>query len=588
MSIKKTDDIHYKNIAKAIRNKNGETTKYYPSQMADAIDAIDITPPPVDDSMSDSSENAVQNKVIKAYIDESITNVTDEITYQIDYLKENGFDDDLDENSNNAVRNSVITGEISRIDSALDSQAEDIQGKQEELVSGENIKTINDQSVLGEGNINIEVPQITVDNALDSSSPNPIANSAVTARFNSDNIRILANTSAINGKQDTLESGTNIKTINNQSILGEGNLTVVDTVDSAMSDSSENPVQNKVVKAYIDTADASIENDINTIQAKIPSQATNVNQLADKEFVNSSISTATATFRGTFTDLTTLQATDGDNNDYAFYSHMDAAGNTVYDRYKYVGLPESRVPEGYTQMYSIGRTAAEGAYLNTGIILKNNYTIETKMIFGAVNAYTNRFYWGVIDNDGNSFRLQKPATSVLKITYNGGESQTVGINNDIEYFIEVRNNKFYINGVLSGNAIIPDINEGYPLYLFGYNNAGSGTSNGNITVKFCSFKVWDENGDIILDLVPCVNYENQAGMYDVVNGVFYGGSYSTTPISTDRWEYEYSLNNSSFTAEQWLAINSGLAQHVTSVGFDANAVQVLKNINGTLTWVTET
>lgn len=31
---------------------------------------------------------------------------------------------------------------------------------------------------------------------------------------------------ALNGKQDTLESGTNIKTINNQSILGSGNITI--------------------------------------------------------------------------------------------------------------------------------------------------------------------------------------------------------------------------------------------------------------------------------------------------------------------------------------------------------------------------
>ena len=32
--------------------------------------------------------------------------------------------------------------------------------------------------------------------------------------------------SAISGKQDTLVSGTNIKTINNESVLGSGNITV--------------------------------------------------------------------------------------------------------------------------------------------------------------------------------------------------------------------------------------------------------------------------------------------------------------------------------------------------------------------------
>ena len=56
-------------------------------------------------------------------------------------------------------------------------------------------------------------------------------------------------------KQDKLTSGTNIKTINNQSLLGSGNIEISApsiTVDTSMSDTSMNPVQNKVIKAYID------------------------------------------------------------------------------------------------------------------------------------------------------------------------------------------------------------------------------------------------------------------------------------------------------------------------------------------------
>lgn len=52
----------------------------------------------------------------------------------------------------------------------------------------------------------------------------------------------------VNTKQDTLVSGTNIKTINNQSLLGSGDITIGGgTVDSALSTTSENPVQNKVI-----------------------------------------------------------------------------------------------------------------------------------------------------------------------------------------------------------------------------------------------------------------------------------------------------------------------------------------------------
>lgn len=63
-----------------------------------------------------------------------------------------------------------------------------------------------------------------------------------------------ADASALSSKQDTLVSGTNIKTINGETILGAGDITIQagGTVDTAMSDTSENAVQNKVIKAYID------------------------------------------------------------------------------------------------------------------------------------------------------------------------------------------------------------------------------------------------------------------------------------------------------------------------------------------------
>lgn len=50
------------------------------------------------------------------------------------------------------------------------------------------------------------------------------------------------------GKQDTLVSGSNIRTINNVSLLGDGNIPIpVITVDSSLSSTSTNPVQNNVI-----------------------------------------------------------------------------------------------------------------------------------------------------------------------------------------------------------------------------------------------------------------------------------------------------------------------------------------------------
>lgn len=99
------------------------------------------------------------------------------------------------------------------------------------------------------------------------------------------------------------------------------------------------------------------------ISALIPQAATADNQLADKEFVNSSIATATATFRGTFATLAALEATPADRNDYAFWAHKDEAGNTCYDKYTYDG---SAWKFGY-RLNNSSFTAAQWGAINSGI-----------------------------------------------------------------------------------------------------------------------------------------------------------------------------------------------------------------------------
>ena len=89
---------------------------------------------------------------------------------------------------------------------------------------------------------------------------------------------------------------------------------------------------------YVDTE---IRNLIAQINAKIPEEATSTNQLADKAFVNSSIATNTATFRGTYEKISDLPTkttiSDLKINDYAFVISGDVGSNPEYHRYKYDG-----------------------------------------------------------------------------------------------------------------------------------------------------------------------------------------------------------------------------------------------------------
>ena len=267
------------------------------------------------------------------------------------------------------------------LDTALATKADksSLASKQDKLVSGTNIKTINNQSILGSGNISIESgTSITVDSALSTTSENPVQNKVITntlqTKANASDIptkvsqlendskfatqeavvqglatkadkdsltslesditnlqttvgnqdkSIIANAQAIQGKQDKLVSGTNIKTINNQSILGSGNISIEGggstvVVDNALSDTSENPVQNKVITTRITSIESSLGSKANA--SDIP---TKVSQLENDSTyqTKANLDTALADYAKT-SDVNSKNALQ----DEAIQNNADAIG----------------------------------------------------------------------------------------------------------------------------------------------------------------------------------------------------------------------------------------------------------------------
>lgn len=240
-----------------------------------------------------------------------------------------------------------------------------VASKQDTLVSGQNIKTINGQSVLGKGNIAIqggtsnwndiqgkpefaevatsgsyndltnkpEIPSDYIENITDSNTEFSIDTAfnyksgkkyslsfSKTSGFDvviggvGDTQRKInlsidtdviatkedladyqpvgdyATKTELASKQDTLVSGTNIKTINGQTLLGEGNIEIQGggtiTVDSDLSTTSENPVQNKVITTALngkqDAGDYALKSEI-----------PDTSELATKEELAAKLDTAT-------------------------------------------------------------------------------------------------------------------------------------------------------------------------------------------------------------------------------------------------------------------------------------------------------
>ena len=111
---------------------------------------------------------------------------------------------------------------------------------------------------------------------------------------------------------------------------------------------------------------ASVDEKIGRVTSSIPtktSQLDNDSEFADKNFVNSSIATNTANFKGTFNNESEFP-TEATNNDYLFWNTVDENGNTIYKRYKYIASTST-----WTYEYTLNNssfTAEQWATINGG------------------------------------------------------------------------------------------------------------------------------------------------------------------------------------------------------------------------------
>lgn len=153
----------------------------------------------------------------------------------------------------------------------------------------------------------------------------------------------------------------------------------LDLADSALQAAALTPYR---TASDQDVIDLGIKNRLDAVEGVIPGEATSSNKLADKAFVNSSIATATATFKGTLDAATDLKLTKpatheqivaalaahtftpaADNNDYCFVVNSDAQGATLYERYKFNGTA-------WEFEYALNNssfTAAQWAAINSGV-----------------------------------------------------------------------------------------------------------------------------------------------------------------------------------------------------------------------------
>jgi hypothetical protein len=152
-------------------------------------------------------------------------------------------------------------------------------GKQDTLVSGDNIKTINGASVLGSGDLTV------------SGSGASWGNITGTLSSQSDL------QTALNAKQNTLVSGTSIKTVNGNSLLGSGNVTTNPRTLASINGSNLTGTANQISAFYRIAGGTLVANNTIYIKGLLNKTAGSANS-QPRFYINTSNSLSGATLLG--------------------------------------------------------------------------------------------------------------------------------------------------------------------------------------------------------------------------------------------------------------------------------------------------
>lgn len=189
----------------------------------------------------------------------------------------------------------------------------------------------------------------------------------------------------------------------------------INNLDRTLSDeiSALDTKVSQEISVQLQKLDERLSGKVAEIEQLIPEQASVSNQLADKDFVNSSVSTNTAYFKGTFNSIQELeQITDVTNNDYAFVKALDESGNVVFKRYKYNADDSEWVYE--YDLNNSSFTEEQWKAINSGIteeIVKNIDNIRsvniTKEEYEDLPEETrnNGWYWNVTNDSPPPFQI---------------------------------------------------------------------------------------------------------------------------------------------------------------------------------------
>ena len=228
----------------------------------------------------------------------------------------------------------------------------------------------------------------------------------------------------------------------------------------------------------------------------------------------------------------------------------------------------SLLPEGYTQVEYIESNGNQ--HINTGV----TPDATTEIIIDFYTSTNGKWILGSRLSGGtaNSFGIYLQSTTQYWAQIGGSEATNGGYvtvsSISGRHVIDVSGYSFKLDDevkITYNNSISPT--NAKDLYIFTMNTNGSADSRKMIG-KVYSTKIY-KNGNVVRDLVPCINDSTgKAGMYDIVNGVFYGNAGTG----------DFTAGNASYITSETIVKES--RNHNIYAKWTANSYTVTANSNG--------
>lgn len=203
-----------------------------------------------------------------------------------------------------------------------------------------------------------------------------------------------------------------------------------------------------------------------------------------------------------------------------------------------VSLPQSigknyGLPEGYTQLDSISSSGNQ--WIDTGIkpnqdtrvvMTVSGYSLSNtdQGAFGARTSQTANDRFSIVVS--SSTKVSGKVSSSVKAyrseygSQNTDFEQSVNITGQLK--IDKQGRTAILNELYIATSDEATFECPYNLYLFAINTADTASAKASITMYSC--KIYDGDGELVRDYIPCTNPDNAVGLYDLVGAQFYGNA----------------------------------------------------------------